>query len=169
MAAILSRGIWVNQTNNDLRFQTPCGITRPQLLSHVEMIFKSLWPSDATLNRVNLVSVNGLLPDGTKTSPELKLTYIIKKCFEAFTCELINLISNVLHYTSIIFMSPRGKWVNISGRNLFGQNINFLLQQTEYPSPAMLSYHTGLILGLRPANERQFYFVTTSLVSWAQT
>ena len=28
---------------------------------------------------------------------------------------------------------------------------------------------TGLILGLRPANERRCYFVTTSLIGWAQT
>ena len=28
---------------------------------------------------------------------------------------------------------------------------------------------TGLILGLRPANERQLYFVTTSLIGWAPT
>ena len=27
----------------------------------------------------------------------------------------------------------------------------------------------GLILGLRPANERQHYFVMTSLIGWAQT
>ena len=27
----------------------------------------------------------------------------------------------------------------------------------------------GLILGLRPANERQRYFVMTSLIGWAQT
>ena len=27
---------------------------------------------------------------------------------------------------------------------------------------------TGLILGLRPANERRRYFVTTSLIGWAQ-
>ena len=26
-----------------------------------------------------------------------------------------------------------------------------------------------LILGLRPANERRLYFVTTSLIGWAQT
>ena len=30
-------------------------------------------------------------------------------------------------------------------------------------------YNTGLILGLRPANERRRYFVTTSLIGWAQT
>ena len=29
--------------------------------------------------------------------------------------------------------------------------------------------YTGLILGLRPANERRRYFVTTSLIGWAQT
>ena len=28
---------------------------------------------------------------------------------------------------------------------------------------------TGLILGLRPANERCRYFVTTTLIGWAQT
>ena len=29
--------------------------------------------------------------------------------------------------------------------------------------------YSGLILGLRPANERCSYFVTTSLIGWAQT
>ena len=28
--------------------------------------------------------------------------------------------------------------------------------------------YTRLILGLRPANERRGYFVTTSLISWVQ-
>ena len=28
---------------------------------------------------------------------------------------------------------------------------------------------SGLILSLRPANERRFYFVPTSLIGWAQT
>ena len=28
--------------------------------------------------------------------------------------------------------------------------------------------NTGLILGLRPANERRRYFVTTSRIGWAQ-
>ena len=27
---------------------------------------------------------------------------------------------------------------------------------------------TGLILGLRPTNERRCYFITTSLIVWAQ-
>ena len=39
--------------------------------------------------------------------------------------------------------------------------------------PILLSYivyaFTGLILGLRPANERRRYKVTTSLIGWAQT
>ena len=30
------------------------------------------------------------------------------------------------------------------------------------------SYNSGLILGLRPANERRRYFVTTSPIGWAQ-
>ena len=31
------------------------------------------------------------------------------------------------------------------------------------------AWPSGLILGLRPANERRRYFVTTSLIGWAQT
>ena len=30
-------------------------------------------------------------------------------------------------------------------------------------------FHSGLILGLRPANERRRYKVTPSLIGWAQT
>ena len=33
----------------------------------------------------------------------------------------------------------------------------------------MAQYITGLILGLRPANERRRYKVTPSLIGWAQT
>ena len=36
------------------------------------------------------------------------------------------------------------------------------------PSGHFCSRHTGLILGLRPANERRRYFVTTSLIGWAR-
>ena len=32
----------------------------------------------------------------------------------------------------------------------------------------LLIHSTGLILALRPANERRRYFVTTSLIGWAQ-
>ena len=32
-----------------------------------------------------------------------------------------------------------------------------------------LIWNPGMILGLRPANERRRYFVTTSLIGWAQT
>ena len=34
--------------------------------------------------------------------------------------------------------------------------------------PQVMIHITGLILGLRPANERRRYFVTTSLIGWAQ-
>ena len=33
---------------------------------------------------------------------------------------------------------------------------------------ALYGQEPGLILGLRPANERRRYFVTTSLIRWAQ-
>ena len=32
----------------------------------------------------------------------------------------------------------------------------------------VLLYSSGLILGFRPASERQCYFVTTSLIGWVQ-
>ena len=35
-------------------------------------------------------------------------------------------------------------------------------------NPLVQVMHAGLILGSRPANERQRYFVTTSLIGWAQ-
>ena len=39
----------------------------------------------------------------------------------------------------------------------------------EDPSNPPLRVHSaGLFLGLRPANERQRYFVTASLIDWAQ-
>ena len=38
-----------------------------------------------------------------------------------------------------------------------------------YPVPLLTSeYHTGLILGLHPANERRRYKVTQSLIGWEQ-
>ena len=37
------------------------------------------------------------------------------------------------------------------------------------PITAQFSYvYTGMVLGLRPANERRRYFVTTSLIGWVQ-
>ena len=35
--------------------------------------------------------------------------------------------------------------------------------------PLVMWWDAGLILGLRPANERRRYFVTTPLIGWAQT
>ena len=35
--------------------------------------------------------------------------------------------------------------------------------------PVMIDTESGLILGLRPANERRRYFVTTSPIGWVQT
>ena len=32
----------------------------------------------------------------------------------------------------------------------------------------LIGYRMGLILGLRPANERRRYFVTTSFIGWMQ-
>ena len=44
----------------------------------------------------------------------------------------------------------------------------FYLSFNVLTSPSA-SVNTGLIIGLHPANERWRYFVTTSLIGWAQT
>ena len=50
---------------------------------------------------------------------------------------------------------------------LYG-NIDVLAQDCNKSSICCQQW-TGLILGLRSANERRRYFVTTSLIGWAQT
>ena len=93
--------------------------------------------------------------------------------------------------------SPREVWVNSlwltdaiwwhrSGSTL-AQVINCCLMAWWLPEPMLTNWHqwgpvsqwpspevdftrdTGLILSLRPANERRRYLVTTSLIGWAQT
>ena len=51
---------------------------------------------------------------------------------------------------------------------LFGRwdIIRYHNRTTNYTNNQLIA---GLIIGLRPANERRRYFVTTSLVDWAQT
>ena len=44
-------------------------------------------------------------------------------------------------------------------------SIALVMQDKLFSSTRKVS---GLILGLRPANERRRYFVTTSLIGWAQ-
>ena len=50
---------------------------------------------------------------------------------------------------------------------LYAQELNLFSHSDRIKIMAM--HATGLILGLRPANERQRYFVTTSLIDWVQT
>ena len=42
------------------------------------------------------------------------------------------------------------------------------LYQIQQNKTKTMCIYTGLILGLRPANERRRYFVTTSLIGWVQ-
>ena len=52
------------------------------------------------------------------------------------------------------------KWRKIS----LGRDVLILIPGTEQPI-----HYAELTRGLRPANERRRYFVTTSLIGWAQT
>ena len=45
---------------------------------------------------------------------------------------------------------------------------NFIMMREIYVWQ-YLYYKSGLILGMRPANERRRYFVMTSLIGWEQT
>ena len=48
-------------------------------------------------------------------------------------------------------------------------NSNDCPSANEVTLNSLSGHGTGLILGLRPANKRRRYFVTTSLIGWAQT
>ena len=55
--------------------------------------------------------------------------------------------------------------IGFSENDLASLMVVFEIKETKN----MLQVYTGLILGLRPANERQRYIVTTSLIGWTQT
>ena len=70
---------------------------------------------------VNIGSVNGLLPDGTKPLPEPMLTYHHWDTVTFIWCQFLkrtpainhlNLFENYLY--KIAFKSPRGRWVTIT-------------------------------------------------------
>ena len=50
---------------------------------------------------------------------------------------------------------------------IMGESVHSSSLQDTNASASVL-YISGLILGLRPANERRRYFVTMSLIGWAQ-
>ena len=89
-------------------------------------------------------SGNGLMPSGSKPLPEPLLTKIyVALCHR--------------NRDETVFTTTEMK-ANSYGIFLY----DFILH-------ASRSDILGLILGLRPANERRRYFVTTSLIGWAQT
>ena len=74
----------------------------------------------ATENWVNIVSGNGLLPDGTKPLPEPMLhqygavTFIWGQCYKRYLIQQL-LKSDIENYLiEISFKSPRGQWVKMS-------------------------------------------------------
>ena len=83
-----------------------------------------------------------------------------------------------------LFNRFRQKWrIYVSGECVYNDNISRVLYRKEVSRAGRSNYiphvlwgviavpvldTSGLILGLRPANERRRYFVTTSLIDWAQ-
>ena len=94
---------------------------------------------------VNIGSGNGLVPYITKPSPEPMLIYHQWGPL-AFKWEKVHRNSSVYHSLKSVE--------------------NYIFENTG-TSPR--GQWAGLILGLPPANERRRYFVTTSLIGWAQT
>ena len=68
-----------------------------------------------------------------------------------------------------IFIPTKSPNINSSSLTLQHQMISCLKTAVVFDGASSLNVNTGLILGLRPANERWRYFVTTSLIGWAQT
>ena len=63
--------------------------------------------------------------------------------------DIENLLEKQKHNNFNIFICMKDDWMFISEMSPWTES--------------------GLILGLRPANERRCYLVTTSLIGWAQT
>ena len=74
-------------------------------------------------------------------------------------------------YCIILFFDNKKKKRNLKLNPLIYPIIDSWLKLT----PINISHYwlsfadTGLIIGLRPSNERRRYFVKTSLIGWAQT
>ena len=141
-------------------------ITRPQWVN-------SLWPSDTICHQGTSVYFdpsNGLLPDSTKPLPEPTLTNhhwgLVSFTWGQFCRKRWNYLSLIWDWKlpiKIRDVSPGG----------FKKSLrNYLRQKDVYTffvKKHVSCYDPGLILGLRPANERRRYLVMTSLIGWAQT
>ena len=95
----------------------------------------------------------------------------------ALTTDLNFIVMYLVKYPTAVF-----HWKAFPSRfAVIGRKYNFRLTKSSQESKRKLwklkcvchypVYDTilpGLILGMRPANERRGYFVTTSLIGWAQ-
>ena len=66
-------------------------------------------------------------------------------------------------------------WLNVQAKSptwtilyQFKWDVALCKLPKQHKGLSVLASTTGLILGLRPANERQGYSVTTSLIGWVQ-
>ena len=75
-------------------------------------------------------------------------------------CTFFNNNKTSLSYWHYPFWSSEVLYMMIKDDKIFGRG-----DATE----GVIERHSGLILGLRPANERRRYKVTSSLIDWAQT
>ena len=107
---------------------------------------------------VSFFSWSGLEGEGTVNRFCRLLLYSCHKFYHKFHCYIINLNINqiLILLLSLIFL-------------LFSLNNCRLELTTQISTSGSIQHkNTGLTLGLRPANERRRYFVTTSLIGWTQ-
>ena len=80
-----------------------------------------------------------------------------------------------MHYGNKVKMAGEAaKWLGGTGERLaqinprHTESVFIISKQGDGAGKDVSSSYTGLILGFHPANERRRYFVTTSLIGWAQ-
>ena len=92
----------------------------------------------------------------------------IQGLLHAFSWFITSIFKKNYIYNSLVKITHCANWNKYETNAEFEeQKINTIQRESSRFSLRLLL--TGLILGLRLANERRHYFVTTSLIGWAQT
>ena len=133
--------------------------------------FNALRPSDAYIcvNRLTIIGPdNGLSPGRRQaiiwTNDGILSIRTVATNFDKILSEIHTFSFKKMH----LKMSS-AKWRHVCFGPIVFKEVSNRIQGFLSQGPSNTIVHTGLILGLCPANERRRYSVTTSLIGWAQT
>ena len=144
-----------------------------QLSGNCDVIDNRLWRHQQNINR-----------ESGKRRQCMRIAVFI--VIDWFVCRVRNKIIHVLEWRTVYVLTPVlfGVYfiINIKLTLSWAQkqfvtqeHVLFSMFCTCGPNVVILAWMgtklphgSGMILGLRPANERRRYFVTTSLIGWAQ-